>query len=66
MKAYAFYGKGLFFQRFRLIREPVTVRHLFKHLKLYIRVKRLGLPKLSLDEIIRRKTKEIVDFVVLI
>ncbi len=41
----------------RSIRKPGMMRHLFKHLMLYIRAKSLGLPKLSLDEIIKAQNK---------
>lgn len=41
----------------RSIHKPGMLRHIFQHLLLYIRAKSLGLPKLSLDEIIKAQNK---------
>jgi L-ascorbate metabolism protein UlaG (beta-lactamase superfamily) len=41
----------------RSIHKPGMIKHLFQHLMLYVRAKSLGLPKLSLDEIIKAQNK---------
>ena len=41
----------------RSIHKPGMVRHLFEHLKLYIRAKSLGLPHISIEDIIKAQNK---------